>query len=212
MRQMVVKRRRRRHMWIKLLTIFLLCSLTIVIFLGIQMKKKVTAVSKWDTDIERISKEYEIEQYQDIIKAIIMTESKKDNVDIMQSSESRYGSTGNIKSEEESLEAGIAFLAETIELGESEHVDLWTSVQAYNFGLNYIYYVSERGQNTSIELAEKYSKEVLAPNLGNEELTMYTYRMPHAIFYNGGHLYQNGGNFFYADLVRGYVKVLNWFS
>ena len=209
---MTIKKRRRRQVVKNILTIFLLCILSFGVFFTYRTSKNVESLSKWDETIERISKEYEIEEYQDLIKAIILTESKGNQIDIMQSSESRYGKSGEIYTEEESLEAGIAFFAETIKLGASEHVDLWTSVQAYNFGLNYIYYVSENGGKSSVELAEKYSKEVLAPNLGNEALVTYAYRKPNALLYNGGHLYQNGGNFFYADIVNWHLKLIDWFK
>lgn len=41
--------------------------------------------------------------------------------------------------------------------------DLWTAVQAYNFGKDYIAYVKNHGGENTVELAEAYSKDVLSP-------------------------------------------------
>ncbi|MGX6961172.1 lysozyme family protein [Vagococcus xieshaowenii] len=209
---MTKNKKRRRHLGKKIMTLFLLSILSCGLFLGIKAKHHVDRVLTWSEDVERISTNNNIQDYQLLIEAIILMESKGNKTDLMQSSESRYGKVGNISSEQESLEAGINFLAQAIELGKEQHVDIWTSVQAYNFGLNYIYYVSENGGKNSLELAETYSKEVLAPTLGNNKLETYSYKMPHAIVYNGGYLYKNGGNFFYADMVKWYQKMIQGLS
>ena len=57
------------------------------------------------------------------------------------------------------------------------------------------------------ELAEEYSREVLSPLLGNDQNTKYRYYRWQALVYNGGYLYQNGGNMFYAEI----VKMNRWF-
>ncbi len=75
-------------------------------------------------------------------------------------------------------------------------------MQAYNFGLDYIDYVAENGKKHSLELAEQYSKDTLSPQLGNTSQTRYRYLSLHSVFYNGGYLYHNGGNFFYSELVK----------
>ena len=209
---MTVKKKRTKRFVRNTIIIFLLSFLSIGLYLGYQINRRVSHIMDWSSEIEKISTNYQMEDYQPLIKAIILAESKGNKIDLMQSSESRYGTVGEIASEKESLEAGIAFLSESIKLGKDENVDIWTSVQAYNFGLNYIYYVSERGGKNTIQLAETYSKEVLAPTLGNKELTTYSYKLPQAIIYNGGQLYQNGGNFFYAEVVKWYLKIINWFT
>ncbi len=53
--------------------------------------------------------------------------------------------------------------------------DLWTAVQAYNFGTDYIDYVAARGGVNTLELAETYSREVLSPLLGNDTEQTYRY-------------------------------------
>ena len=58
------------------------------------------------------------------------------------------------------------------------------------------------GKHNTQELAEKYSKEVLAPALGNTEGKRYRYLHIFSIFHNGGYLYHNGGNYYYAKIVK----------
>ena len=43
--------------------------------------------------------------------------------------------------------------------------------------------------------------------LGNDQNTKYRYYRWQALVYNGGYLYQNGGNMFYAEI----VKMNRWF-
>ena len=54
-------------------------------------------------------------------------------------------------------------------------------------------------------MAEQYSKTVVAPSLGNSTGAMIRYSHPIAVAYNGGYKYKNGGNFFYAEIVKQYV-------
>nr|AIA94374.1 CAZy families GH23 protein [uncultured Enterococcus sp.] len=107
----------------------------------------------------------------------------------MQSSESVYGKQNQFDTPEQSIEQGVSYLAELIEKAEQMNCDLWTAVQAYNFGTDYIDYVAERGGVNTLELAETYSREVLSPLLGNDTEQTYTL-LGHPIgLYNGGHLY-----------------------
>ena len=93
-------------------------------------------------------------------------------------------------------------VAEAIEKANAKGCDLWTAVQAYNFGLDYIDYVAENGKKHSLRLAEQYSKDRLSPQMGNTAQTRYRYLSLRSVFYNGGYLYHNGGNFFYSELVK----------
>jgi hypothetical protein len=127
----------------------------------------------------------------------------------MQSSESVYG-VANQAGHSESIKSGISFLEQAIEKSNKEKCDIWTAIQAYNFGLAYIDYVAKNGRKNTIELAEKYSLEVVAPSLGNTTGEKYRYLQPFAIKYNGGYLYKNGGNYFYADIVRFNWHLVSW--
>ena len=176
------------------------------------LNRQIKEVNQWRSVVARETANYQIEPYTDIVLAIILTESKGNHIDLMQSSESKYGETNQIGTSEESIESGVKHLAEMIHSSEENHTDIWTAVQAYNFGQNYIPYVKSHGGFNYVELAEEYSKDILAPTLGNKDQTRYRYLNPRAVWYNGGYLYQDGGNFFYAEIVQyhlKWMKVLN---
>ena len=71
-------------------------------------------------------------------------------------------------------------LSENLEEAAHHKVDPWTAVQAYNFGKAYIDYVADNGGVNTVELAKAYSKNVVAPSLGNTSGQTYTYyqRLP----------------------------------
>ena len=52
-----------------------------------------------------------------------------------------------IETPEESIAHGVKFLAEALAKAKAG-CDEWTGVQAYNYGLDYIQFVKERGGNT----------------------------------------------------------------
>ena len=80
----------------------------------------------------------------------------------MQSSESVYGQQEVIETPE-SIAHGV--FAEALAKAKEAGCDEWTGVQAYNYGLDYIQFVKERGGKHTTELAEEYSREVLSPLL-----------------------------------------------
>lgn len=163
-------------------------------------------VHQYEEQVTKAVQEENIPQYKNLVLGIIFTETKGENDDPMQSSESKGGYPNQIEESQESIDQGVAFLAKAIKKAEAEGCDLWTAVQAYNFGLDYIDYVAEHGGTNSLELAERYSKSTLSPQLGNDTQTRYRYLSLHSVFYNGGYLYHNGGNFFYANLVKANEK------
>lgn len=140
---------------------------------------------------------------QQLALAIILTESKGRGTDVMQSSESLYGTTGQINSPEESIQQGVAHLTAMQTQAQDLGLDAWSAIQAYNFGGEYLNFLKEQGATkTNVSLAEKYSKEVLSPLLGNTTQAQYRYLQISAILKNGGYLYQNGGNFLYVEIVK----------
>lgn len=163
-------------------------------------------VYQYEDQVEKAVQEENIPQHKELVLSIIFTETKGENSDPMQSSESQGGYPNQIEESQESIEQGVAFLATAIKKADAQGCDLWTAVQAYNFGLDYIDYVAENGKINRLELAEQYSKDTLSPELGNNEQTRYRYLSYQSVLYNGGYLYHNGGNFFYADLVKANEK------
>ena len=137
-----------------------------------------------------------------LVLAIIMTESKGLGTDIMQSSESVDDSV-TLDTTAKSIAYGIAHLKSVEAQAEKLGLDKWSGVQAYNFGSDYLnYLVAQKETKTTLAAAEAYSRDTLAPLLGNTTQTTYSYKHFRAFLHNGGTLYRNGGNFFYADLVR----------
>lgn len=142
------------------------------------------------------------QESEDLILAMIYTESKGRGQDILQASESITGSVGHITSPKESLRQGVSLLASNLQEASQTGTDFWTAVQAYNFGSAYISYISQNGGKTSIELAKTYSRDVVAPSLGNTTEKTYGYYHPIALIKGEGKLYENGGNFYYAEQVK----------
>lgn len=183
-----------------------------LISFGIQTKKEVNQVMKWESTVQEAAKKHGVEEYADLALAIIYTETKGNHLDVMQSSESKYGLQNKIETSEESIDIGVAHLAEVIKLSNQKKCDIWTAIQAYNFGMNYIDYISENGGETTVELAKKYSRDILAPLLGNKDGETYFYKSPLALFYSGGKLYKNGGNYLYAKTVHWNLTLIHAFS
>lgn len=159
--------------------------------------------------IDKYTKQYNIEDYIGLVYALIMVENAGTDGtdDIMQSSESAgYPGPGYLTGEA-SVNQGCKHLAEQIRNGKSQNVDIWGVMQGYNFGSAYIPWLSKRGGVNSTDLAEEYSRDVVAPSLGNT--TGATYSYINAVSQADGrtYLYVNGGNFHYAALIRQYVEV-----
>lgn len=199
--------RKFRKIVLRVVFVILLGLLLVTGYFGFKIHQNVQTVMTYEKQVETEVKKNNIPQYKTLVLAIIYTESKGKSKDLMQSSESAYGEQAVINSPEESITQGVKFLAEALEKAKAANCDEWTGVQAYNFGLDYIQFVKERGGKNTVKLAEEYSREVLSPLLGNDEKTQYRYYRPQAFLYNGGYLYRNGGNMFYADI----VKMNQWF-
>ncbi|BBA92635.1 lysozyme family protein [Streptococcus ruminantium] len=178
--------------------------LLLLIFLGykcFQTYRTVKQVMTYQPMVREILAENDTSANEELILAMIYTETKGREVDVMQSSESASGSANTITDSKESIRQGIVYLTEKLRLAEEKGVGVWTAVQAYNFGPAYIDYIAKHGGEHTLALAEEYSKNVVAPSLGNTTQETYTYYHPIALL-NGGKLYVNGGNIYYARQVR----------
>ncbi|MDO0920429.1 MULTISPECIES: phage tail spike protein [unclassified Enterococcus] len=159
--------------------------------------------------LEKYTKLYGISDYIGLAYALIMVENPGTDGtdDIMQSSESAgYPGPGYLTGES-SVKQGCKHLAQQIKNGHDQNVDIWGVMQGYNFGSAYIPWLSNRGGVNTTDLAEVYSRTVVAPSLGNT--TGATYPYVNAVSQADGrtYLYVNGGNFHYAAMIRQYVKV-----
>ena len=142
-------------------------------------------------------------QYKTMVKEILATNDTTANVDLVLAmiyTETK-GSANSITDSQTSIRQGVTLLSKNLTLAEEKGVDVWTAVQAYNFGTAYIDYVANHGGKSTIALATEYSKNVVAPSLGNTTGESYFYHHPIALI-SGGKLYKNGGNIYYSREVH----------
>lgn len=141
------------------------------------------------------------------VLGIIETETHGEGEDVMQSSESAgFGEPGHLNPAE-SIAQGVKHLAEMTkkarELGMGN--DYLGIVQAYNFSTGYLMFLASHGKKHTIELSEQYSKNVVAPALGNTAGTTYSYVNETSQKFHKPYLYLNGGNYFESYIVGQYV-------
>lgn len=186
----------------KLTKLILLILVGLLVYYGIATYRNLKTVLAYRPLVKEILDEKDTKANENLVLAMIYTETKGRNNDIMQSSESSTGLANTITDSRESVRQGVTVLSENLDEAESQQVDVWTAIQAYNFGKPYISYIAKNGQQNTIPLAKRYSKTVVAPSLGNQTGETYHYYNPVSIFYGGGQLYKDGGNIYYAKQVQ----------
>ena len=189
-----------------------LILLILVCYKFIQVHHDVKQVMNYRTLVREVLDEQDTVANEELVLAMIYTETKGKVSDVMQSSESMTGQKNSILNNKESIRQGVQTLSTNLNLAQKKKVDVWTAVQAYNFGRSYIDYIAKHGGENTIDLAKK-SKDVVAPSLGNVTGKTYAYYHPIALLH-GSKLYINGGNFYYSRQVRMnmyIMKVMNWF-
>ena len=181
-----------------------LVILGLVFFAGFQIHDtyvNVHNVLQYKTMVKEILATNDTTANVDLVLAMIYTETKGSDGDVMQSSESTSGVANSITDSQTSIRQGVTLLSKNLTLAEEKGVDVWTAVQAYNFGTAYIDYVANHGGKSTIALAKKKKKNVVAPSLGNTTGESYFYHHPIALI-SGGKLYKNGGNIYYSREVH----------
>ncbi|HEM3683078.1 TPA: lysozyme family protein [Streptococcus suis] len=193
-----------------------LILLIVLIFIGIRIFQGYRAVKQvmtYQSMVQEVLAEHDTKANEELVLAMIYTETKGESADVMQSSESATGYTNTITDSKESIRQGVIYLTKNLQLAEEKGVEVWTAVQAYNFGPAYIDYIAQNGGEHTLALAEEYSRTVVAPSLGNSTEETYTYFHPLALL-NGGKLYVNGGNIYYAREVQlnmYFMRLMNLF-
>lgn len=185
----------------RLFKLLVLTGLLVAGFWSVRTYQQIAHVLTYRPLVKEVLAETGSPAGQDLILAMIYTETKGKSDDLIQSSESLTGLPGHITDNKESLVQGITVLSENFVVADEAEVDVWTAVQAYNFGTAYIDYVAKRGGVTTVDLAKTYSREVVAPSLGNTDGQTYPYYNPVALWHGGTSLYRNGGNSYYAKQV-----------
>lgn len=181
--------------------IYLLIALALLIK-GISVYRSVSNVLAYRPLVEEVLAEDDNQTNEDLVLAVIYTETKGRSADVMQSSESSTGTTNTISDNRASIKQGTKVLAKNLEEASKHKTDSWTAIQAYNFGQAYIPYVAKNGGVNTIDLATSYSRDVVAPSLGNHTGDTYRYYNLISLLYGGGKLYVDGGNVYYAKQVK----------
>lgn len=164
-------------------------------------EKKLEEVAK----IEETRFSEEVMQYQPLIKqyaaengiedeeiyllAIMQVETGGQGEDVMQSSES-LGLPRNSLQPEESIAQACSYYAQLIKMADDLGCDHDSVIQAYNFGADYLNFVSERGKKNTFELAAGF-----AATHCNWTSVPYTHEI--AVKENGGWRYRYGNMFYY---------------
>ncbi|MFC3931541.1 lysozyme family protein [Streptococcus dentapri] len=189
-------------MFKKIRRLIYILLLLLLIYKGITVYRAVKNVLAYRPLVEQVLDEDDNDTNEDLVLAVIYTETKGQSEDVMQSSESSTGTTESISDNRSSIKQGTKVLAENLEKAQAADTDSWTAIQAYNYGSSYIPYVSKHGGKNTIDLARKYSRDVVAPSLGNKSGRTYHYYNIVSILYGGGKLYVDGGNIYYAKQVQ----------
>jgi len=144
----------------------------------------------------------------DLMLAIMMVESGGSGTDPMQIGEwAGYQEPPvTIDSAEKSIEYSCKYMKQLWDLHTSLGVDLWTMVMSYNFGGVYQRYVANRGKVHTTDLAEEYSRDIVAPSLGNTTGEKTPYYNSVSIADGRTYRYVNGGNFHYVGMVKLYFQ------
>ncbi|ARM70173.1 endolysin [Bacillus phage Harambe] len=136
---------------------------------------------------------------------IMMVESGGEGGDPMQSSESAGLPPNAIKDPARSIAQAVKHFKESLATTEQYGCDIWTAFQQYNYGIGYARWISQRGKVHTLELSEVYSRDVVAPSLGNTTGRTRPYRNEISIANGKPYMYANGGNFHYAYMCQWYT-------
>ena len=188
--------------------------LAVFLFAGYKaylIRQDVKQVMTYQPMVREILNERDTPANEELVLAMIYTETKGKEGDVMQSSESASGSTDTINDNASSIRQGVQTLTENLYLAQEKGVDVWTAIQAYNFGPAYIDFIAQNGKKNTIALAKQYSRDTVAPTLGNTSGKTYSYINPISIF-QGGELYVDGGNYYYSRQVQLNLYIMKIFN
>lgn len=151
------------------------------------------SIEKHREAVTKYAKKYDVEEYVDVLLAMMMQESGGRGDDPMQSSESLCGSIGCINDPEASIEQGVDYFSTALKQTDG---DVELAVQAYNFGIGFIDYVEEQGASYTQDIAIEFSK-MMYDNA--EDKSIYTCLRKEAKQYDACY-----GDIYYARDVMAY--------
>ena len=122
-------------------------------------------VEAYTSVITKYAKEYEIPDYVELVKAVMMQESAGKGKDPMQSSACKYNTKypNGITDPEYSIKCGVAFLSELLKKSECEYpIDLEhirLALQSYNYGEEYLNWAVKKDNGYTVANADEYSNK-----------------------------------------------------
>ncbi|PGR00781.1 bifunctional lytic transglycosylase/C40 family peptidase [Bacillus cereus] len=168
-------------------------------------------VEKWRSLVEKEAAAQGMQDYVNLLLAIIQIESGGTGTrDIMQSSESAgYGRPNVFQTEEESVRQGVTHLKDCLlalkAFNRGYENNVKALAQAYNYGNYFATWLGNRGGDYSLEVAEEYSRTVVAPSLGNKTGITTPYVNETSLRVGKPYRYVDGGNFHYGELISEYI-------
>lgn len=165
-------------------------------------------VERWRSLVETEAAAQGMESYVNLLLAIMQVESGGTGTrDIMQSSESAGFPRNYWSTEEQSVRQAVKHLKSIVNMVKPFGLETNYKLlaQAYNFGSAFAKYVTKLGGSYDLGVAERYSRDVVAPSLGNHTGETYPYKNETSIRLGKPYLYRNGGNFMYGELVSEYL-------
>ncbi|MGN4920852.1 bifunctional lytic transglycosylase/C40 family peptidase, partial [Bacillus cereus group sp. MYBK15-1] len=168
-------------------------------------------VEKWRSLVEKEAAAQGMQDYVNLLLAIIQVESGGTGTrDIMQSSESAgYGRPNVFQTEEESVRQGVKHLKDCLlalkAFNRGYENNVKALAQAYNYGNYFATWLGNRGGDYTLEVAEEYSRTVVAPSLGNTTGVTTPYVNETSLRVGKPYRYVDGGNFHYGELISEYI-------
>lgn len=131
-----------------------------------------TEVLNYEDIMIKYARENDIEEYLELLQAMMMQESGGKGNDPMQSSECEFNTQfekvpNAIDEPEYSIKVGIQYFAKCLETADVKSIDdknhIYMALQAYNYGIGYIHYVNENDKQytyqNAIDFSEKCKRE-----------------------------------------------------
>ena len=151
--------------------VILLCTLCFHIFGGGKALPVSAEVEAYTPLIRVYAEEYDIEEYEDLIKAVMMQESNGQGLDPMQAAEGAFNTEyvqipDGIMDPDYSIRCGVQELKAALEKagarGPRDIPRISLALQGYNYGIDYIPWAVERDGGYTAENAALYAEEQAA--------------------------------------------------
>lgn len=183
-----------------------LAALFVVSANTVEPEKYVLAVVSRDVYAHKDETEYyagiySAEQYIQELLAIMETETGGRETDIMHSFE-YLNLPQDTLTEQESIDRGVQYFSRLIQTARDYGCDTETAIQAYNYGSEFIGYVSRNGKKYTYELAVNFARE-------KSEGKTTEYKTDISVSENGGWKYDYGNMFYVSEVKKHLIETDN---